>query len=900
MALTTGTKLAAYEILAPLGAGGMGEVYRARDTRLDRTVAIKVLPAHLAGQQDLRDRFEREARVVSGLNHPHICTLYDIGRQDDIDFLVMEYLEGETLASRLKNGPLPLDQAMKTAVEIADALDKAHRKGVTHRDLKPGNIMLTKGGAKLLDFGLAKFTPEQGGTLHASKAPTADFSKELTAQGTILGTLQYMSPEQLEGLEVDARSDIFAFGAVLYEMLTGRKAFVGRSQSSVIAAIMHVDPPDVSTLQPLTPPAIDRVIRICLAKDPSDRWQTAHDLALQLQWIAEGGSQAGIPIPVAARRRHRERLAWALFGFATLLAAVAAIPAAMHFLEVNADPPVRFEIQTPTMNNPFQVAVSPDGRKVAFVASVTAGVNQLYVRHIDSVSAQVLPGTEGAIHPFWSADSKSIGFGVPASKLKRVDAGGGAPQSLCDLASSFYGGTWNTDNEIIFSQTDSLYRVSAAGGIAQQISSRDESSGETSKMWPRFLPDGRHYLYLSWNTHAEKRAVYVGDLDSPKSVRLFPSGSMAAFAAPGFIIFQRDGTLLSQAFDPRHLELRGEVVRLAEDIPFNSGNGRAAFDVSAGTLVYRSDASIADPKLKLTWVDRNGKVTGTVAGSGGYQGPDISPDGKRIAIHRHDEKGGDVWVIETPEGKAGRRTFDASQENSMPLWSKDGRYIVFGSLRNGKWGIYKKQSNGVGSEELLFESDDVKMPMSWSDDGNIILFFVANAKTNNDVWALQLTTGERKAIPVLQTTFTESHPQISPDGKWFAYSSNETGRSEIYIQSFPPGAGKWQISTNGGVFSRWRPDGRELFYQETASFGNLMAVKIQTTGTSLESSTPVALFETEYNNGAIRGHTGNWNTFAVSADGNRFLIPRPESTGSRAPTPAPITVVLNWTSTLPK
>jgi serine/threonine protein kinase len=896
MTLTAGTRLGAYEIAAPLGAGGMGEVYRARDTRLDRIVAIKVLPAHLASQQELRERFEREARVVSGLNHPHICTLYDIGRQDDIDFLVMEYLEGETLASRLKNGPLPLDLAMKTAVEIADALDKAHRKGVTHRDLKPGNVMLTKGGAKLLDFGLAKISPGREGLVQGSMLPTADLSKELTAQGTILGTLQYMSPEQLEGLETDARSDIFSFGAVLYEMMTGRKAFEGRSQSSVIAAIMHVDPPGVSTLQPLTPPAIDRVVRICLAKDANDRWQTAHDLALQLQWIAEGGSQAGIPVPVAARRRHRERLAWVLVGLATLIAIAASIPAGRHLLETPDSPAVRFEVQTPTMSNPYLVSVSPNGRKVAFVASPAPGVNQLYVRSIDSAVAQALPGTEGAIHPFWSADSNSIGFGVLGSKLKRVDTSGGPPQSICDLTPAFQGATWNADNVIIFAQTNSIYRVSAAGGLATQISKPDASKGEVAYAWPRFLPDGHRYLYLSWNAQAEKRMIQVGELESNKTTPLFPAESMAVFAEPGFLLFQRDGTLLSQAFDPGQLKLHGEPVRLAENIPFNALNGRAAFDASAGTLVYRNDENNAVQKLALTWVDRKGKSLETVGIPAGYQGPDISPDGKRIAIHRHDGKGGDVWILETPGGKASRLTFDVSQENGMPLWSKDGRYIVFGSQRNGKWGLYKKQSNGVGGDELLFESDALKMPMSWSDDGNIILFYVSESQTAGDVWALQLN-GERKAFPLLQTMFSESHPQISPDGKWFAYFSNETGRNEIYIQSFPPGAGKWQISTNGGWFPRWRSDGKELFYQETSSYGKLMAVSINASGTTVEAGTPMPLFDTLYNNAAVRGHSGNWNTFAVSADGSRFLIPRPESTTASL-TPVPITVIVNWTSTL--
>jgi eukaryotic-like serine/threonine-protein kinase len=875
----------------------MGEVYRARDTRLDRMVAIKVLSAHLAGQQELRERFEREARVVSGLNHPHICTLYDIGRQGDIDFLVMEYLEGETLAERLKKGPLPLDQVMKAAIEIADALDKAHRKGVVHRDLKPGNIMLTKTGAKLLDFGLAKLKPAQEGVVRSTLVPTAEASMELTAHGTILGTLQYMSPEQLEGIEADARSDIFAFGAVLYEMLTGRKAFEGRSPSSVIAAIMHVDPPVVSVLQPMTPPAIDRVVRTCLSKDPDERWQTAHDLALQLRWIVEGGSQTGIPAPVAARRRYRERLSWVLLGFTALLAAVLAIPTAIHFLEVR-DEQVRFEIATPPANSPLQISVSPDGRKVAFVAPTKGGANLLYVRPVDSTSAQVLPGTDNAVHLFWSPDSRSIGFGVIGSKLKRVDFTGGPPQSICDLASSFEGATWNADGVIVFSSSGSLYRVPAAGGIPQQISALNSSIGETGHYWPYFLPDGRHYLYVSWSAQSENRAAFVGALDSKDVTRLFSVESMVEFVNPGFVVFQREGTLLTQSFDPKRLKLSGEPVRLAEDIPYNTLTGRSAFGASGSTVIYRSDPAGAFPKLILTWVDRTGNVLETVGAVGGYQGPDISPDGKRVAIHRHEGKGGDVWVLETPGGKASRLTFDAIQENGMPIWSPDGNRIVFGSLRNGKWGLYQKASNNTGNEELLFESEHLKMPMSWSADGSIILFWVNDPKTSGDVWALSMT-GERKAFPVLQTKFNEGHPQISPDGKWFAYSSNETNRAEVYIQSFPPGRGKWQVSINGGVFARWRPDGKELFYMESASFGKLMAASIKVTGTTMEPSMPVPLFDTRYNNAAVRGHNGNWNTFAVSADGKRFLIPRPESTAA-SDVNAPITVVVNWTSGLRK
>ena len=632
MNITSGTKLGPYEILSPLGAGGMGEVYKARDTRLDRTVAIKVLPAHLSDTAELRERFEREARTISSLSHPNICTLHDIGQQDGIDFLVMEYLEGETLAQRLAKGPLTLDQALKCAIEIAGALDKAHRQGVTHRDLKPGNIMLTKAGAKLLDFGLAKWKQTAGPMQPLSVLSTAAASADLTAQGTIIGTLQYMSPEQLEGQEADARSDIFAFGAVLYEMLTGRKAFFGRSQSSLIAAIMHIDPPGIATLEPTTPPALDRVVKICLAKDPDERWQTAHDLALHLQWTNEGGSLTGVPAPVAARRRSRERLAWALLAASAVLTLAMAVPAGRYILRPKETGQVRFEIQTPPLRNPFQITVSPDGKKVAYVAPAASGKNMLFIRPVDSFAAQPLPGTEDAFQPFWSPDSRYIGFAGAGDKLKKVGVSGGPPQNLCDvpnIANAFGSGTWNSDGVIIFatSSQNRLYRVSAAGGVPAPLSTLDKARQETTHLWPYFLPDGRHFLYLAWSAQTENRAIVVGSLDSDVTTRLMPAESMPAYA-PGFLLFHRDGTLFAQPFDDNRLILSGEPVRIAEDIPFNPTNGRAAFAVSTtGMLIYRTGGGGSE--RRLTWVDRDGKSLGTAGGPAvDYQNPELSPNGE--------------------------------------------------------------------------------------------------------------------------------------------------------------------------------------------------------------------------------------------------------------------------------
>ena len=569
MGLSTGTRLGPYEIASAVGAGGMGEVYRARDTRLDRTVAIKVLPQHLADTPEARQRFEREARAVSALNHPHICTLHDVGSQDGTEFLVMEYLEGETLAARLEKGPLPLEQVLKLGVEISDALDKAHRQGIIHRDLKPGNIMLTKSGAKLLDFGLAKAALPLASVATLTAAVTR--TTPVTQQGTIVGTFQYMSPEQVEGKEVDARSDIFSFGAVLYEMVTGQRAFQGKSQLSVASAILEKEPAPISTAKPMTPPMMERAVNRCLAKEPDDRWQTARDLELELKWIAGSGSQSAVAAPVIARNKIRELVAWIVAGVCALAAVTFGV---LHWSHTPEKPRVVRSYVKATLSSGFlfsgQVsgfALSPDGLRLAYVALNANGKGGLWVRPLDSLQAQPLAGTDDASYPFWSPDSRTIGF-FAGGKLKRIEASGGPPLTLCD-APLPRGGSWSQAEEILFAPNLNapLFRVPASGGTATPVTSLDAAKGEVTHRWPQFLPDGRHFLYLAGSPYGLKEnpmnSVVVGSLDSKERKLLMHTHSSATYAS-GHILFLRQNTLMAQPFDAKRLEFTGEAFPVAD------------------------------------------------------------------------------------------------------------------------------------------------------------------------------------------------------------------------------------------------------------------------------------------------------------------------------------------------
>jgi serine/threonine protein kinase len=819
---------------------------------------------------------------VSRLSHPYICALYDVGQQDGIDYLVMEYIEGEPLSDRIAKGALPLDQALRYANQIADALDKAHRTGIVHRDLKPANIMLTKSGAKLLDFGLAKLLDSDPGAVFTAESNLPTERISLTGEGTILGTFQYMAPEQLEAGQVDARTDVFAFGAVLYEMITGRKAFTGKSQSSLIAAILEHDPEPMSVIQPMTPPTLDHVVKTCLAKEPDERWQTAHDLMLELKWVAEAGSQASAAAPIVVRGRNRERLAWIAATVILLLALIAAL--LLLFANSRRSPTevtaTRFLITPSERQSLTSPTVSPDGRRLVYFVRGEGGP-QLWVRQLDSFTAQPLPGIVKISWPsvFWSPDSRSIGF-FADGKLKKMEISGGLAQTIAD-APNPRGGSWSRDGVIVFcpSAPGPLYRVSAAGGEATQLTTLDESAQETRHLWPFSLPDGRHFLYIAPRTQQRGSfAVYVGSLDSKETKLIMNASSNVAYAPPGYLLFSQEETLMAQPFDAEGLQVTGEAFPVVEDIRvYGGGQPWPHFSVSdSGVLVYMTGG----PTNQLTWFDRSGKQLGTVGPPGNYLQPRLSPDEKRAAFARRDSPAArpDIWVIELARGVASRLTSDPAAD-FLPVWSPDGSRIVFSSNREGSLNLYQKLSSGAGGEEELLKSPGQKQVVDWSPDGRFILYFSAGANTKSDIWVLPLE-GDRKPYPLLQTEFAETGARFSADGRWVAYVSNETGTPEVYVREFQGSGGRWRVSTGGGNSPRWRRDGKELFY---ASGGKLMAVDVKASGSSFEPGVPKLLFETSVP-----------LVFDVSGDGQRFLFLAPVEESS----PEPIDVVLNWTADL--
>ena len=874
MSLEAGTRLGPYEILGPIGAGGMGEVYRARDTRLDRDVAIKVIPAHLAGDEHLRQRLEREARAVSSLNHPHICTLYDIGRENGVDFIVMEYLEGETLADRLARGALPVDEALGFAIQIADALDKAHRQGLVHRDLKPGNVMLTASGAKLLDFGLAKSAGPVAGPSGMTATPT--LTSPLTADGTIVGTYQYISPEQLEGNEADARSDVFAFGAVLYEMVTGRKAFVGKTQASVIAALLERDPPPVSSLQAASPPGLDRLIHTCLAKDPDERRQTMRGVLLDLKWIAEGGSRLETRAPATAPPRGRERL-W--MSAAVSFFIVAAVMAWLLLRQTPAErPTLQLSLTSPfpTAEHSFgELEVSPDGRQVALIGYDPAGESSLWIRALDSVEARGLPGTEGASFPFWSPDNRYLGF-FADGKLKKVDVTGGPPQTLCD-ARDPTGGTWGPGGVILIApvQGDGIYRVPAAGGEPVKVT--ELLAREESHRWPYFLSDGKHFVFLGDAERAEDHFLRIGSLEGGEPADLVHAVTNATVAPSGHVLYVRAGSLLAQPLNPDTLRLEGDPIALAHDVVQDGFPHHFAFSVSsAGVLVYRS----ANLDSELTWVDRAGEPLGAIGESGRFEWLELAPSGRRLAFARLDADGraGDLWLRDLARGVTSRLSFHTGADK-YPVWSPDETRILFTSAHAGPGDLYVKEVANPRQDILLLRSEEESQPTSWSPDGAFVLFTSWTKETSADVWVVPVKEPEQ-AKPLIQTPAYEDWARFSPDGRRIVYVSAESGRDEIFVQDFPSPSGRLQVSTGGGFNPRWRGDGREIFY--VAHNGRLTAVELEEGPSGLEAGPPRELFK-------IVG-----NSYAVPADGQRFLV----DLRSEDPGKAPATVVLNWTRML--
>jgi len=887
VALSAGQRLGPFEILSAAGAGGMGEVYKAKDTRLDRMVAIKVLPSHLAGNAELRQRFEREARAVSSLNHPHVCALYDVGHQDGVDFLVLEYVEGETLETRLQKGPLPPDQLLRTAIEIASALDAAHRRGIIHRDLKPGNIMMTKAGAKLLDFGLAKAAAGPAPAISGlSVSPTE--TRALTAEGSIVGTFQYLSPEQLEEKEADARTDLFAFGLVLYEMATGRKAFTGKSRASVIAAILSSEPRPISEIQPMTPPALDRLVKRCLAKDPEDRWQSARDLALELKWIAAGGSESSAVTAATPARRARERIAWAMAGL-FLLAFSAAL--AMTFRSSRSLPasPVRFEVPPPEKISfnfhgmvPAPPAISPDGKLLVFGAQSLTGENSLWIRPLGSFKAQPLSGTDDARYPFWSPDSRFVGF-FAHGKLKKILASGGPAQTLCD-AKEGRGGAWSSAGVILFAPEPygGLSRVPEGGGTSTPVTHPDPARAGLTDRWPTFLPDGRHFLYLAWSDMPPidkgQEGIFLGSLESGKRKLLLPDSSNVAFSPPGHLLFVREGALMAMPFDPDRLEASGEPIPVADKVEFDGFRSIGTFSVSAaGQLVYLSGS--ASSSSQLTWFDRAGKEIGKVGSPAGYRDVRLSPDGKRAALTIQDPASGatNLWVTDLTRGTQTRFTFGTTPSGS-PVWSPDGSRILFTSREAGHNDLYLKASSGAGDQEILLKSDEEKSPVAWSPDSRVILFNQRGRHAHFEIWAYSVA--DRKVTPFLQTQGNTRFAKFSPDGRWVAYVSDESGKSEVYVRPFPGPGGQWQISPGGGLGMHWRGDGKELIYGTLDR--KLMAVEVKTTPT-FEAGTPKPLFQAPSLSGGD-----------ITADHQRFLLA--VLVGDQAD--APLSVVLNWTTAL--
>jgi len=913
LALLPGTRLGVYEVTAQIGAGGMGEVYKGRDTRLDRTVAIKVLPEALAADPQFRERFDREARTISRLAHPNICTLFDVGEEAGTAFLVMELLDGETLESRCarasaKGSGLPLDEALRIAIQMADALTAAHRQGIVHRDLKPGNIFLARSSgasappiAKMLDFGLARTAPAL--TINrATMMPTSP-PRAMTAQGTILGTFQYMAPEQVEGGEADARTDIFAFGSVLYEMVTGKKAFEGKTQTSLVAAIMERDPPPLTTVQPLAPPLVDSIVRKCLAKNPDDRWQTASDLGSALRWAAEGANATTSSATAAAvtPRTSSRRLANGAVAAAGILGAVAiGLAVGGRYMSTVATPAalVRFDVQPPAdvtltpslIASAAQLALSPDGRRLAFVAARRRGASQLWIRPLDGVQAQPLPGTEGASFPFWSPDSRFLAF-FAGGKLKKIDTTGGVPQVLCNAAFG-RGGAWNPEGIIVFTgQANSpISRVSASGGVVTAATRFDPDQAVIAHYWPQFLPDGRHFLYYQFSSKPEYRGVYVTALDASSSTRILESDGMALYAS-GHLLFVRDGTLFAQAFDDRALQTSGDPVRIGDHVGyFTAAFGYAAVTVSpAGVLAHGPTVGLT---TSLRWHDRSGASTGPPTAPAQYSSPRLSPDQKSVVVVMTDAATAqpDLWVLGLARGTTSRLTSDPAAD-VWPVWSADGGRLLFASTRSGVMSLFQKAVGG-GQEEPAAEGVvrgvAGTFPSDMSGDGRFLLS-VQSTPRGYDLDVVTLA-GERTSSTFLATPFNEVQGRFSPNTRWVAYASDESGRFEVYVRPFPAASGQTPISIAGGMQPEWRRDGKELFY--ISADGKLTAVPVTTDGPAFIAGASHALFDVE---------VPEWNRpyqtdYAVTADGQRFLV----NTVVDQPTRPALTVILNWTADLKK
>jgi serine/threonine protein kinase/Tol biopolymer transport system component len=886
MPLISGTRLGPYEITARVGVGGMGEVYKAFDTRLERTVAIKVLPPRLTQDGQAQQRFAREARVVAGLSHPHICPLFDIGQYDGTDFLVMEYLEGETLATRLARGRLPLEQALRYAIEMAEALAAAHAAGIVHRDLKPANVILTKSGAMLLDFGIAKPRPEivarSGGT--TTEQP-------ITRDGAMPGTLQYMAPEQMEGLDADARSDIFAFGTVLYEMIAGRKAFEARTEAALVGKILESEPPPLSNGNAPLPPALEFLVRTCLAKSPDARWRSASDILLGLKWIDQERSTASAAMPVSGGTSTRGWWYAIVAALLTLLA-VSVVVLLRPSDSTTSRPRARFDIALPDrlgFDWPDWPIVSPDGQRLAFTAR-SEGRRQLWVRHLDG-SVTPLPDTEGAAFAFWSPDSRTIAF-FAGGKLKKVDATGGPITMLTD-SFSVSRGTWGVDGTILFVPRPNgpIHAVADTGGASRPVTTLNTSRGETSHQVAKFLPDRRHFLY---SASGQQPGIYAASLDGGVTREVLRGVTTATFAPPGYLLFNRQQTLMAQRFDPATLEPQGAVFPIADQI---AGGAFSASD--EGTLVYRAGGTSA---TELVWITREGRRAGVVGAPAYYQQIALSPSGRRAAVQRIDTDTGnpDLWVVDVATGISSRLTLDPAMD-ADPAWSPDERRLAFTTFRTGRATAFLFDLVS-GKEQPLFDMLPAQQPFArqdassltslaparipegiavddWTADGNTLVV----RTFGRAVFAVP-AQAPRTPTLLVDTPYVEDQMQVSADGRLIAFNSDESGRWEVYIATFPAFTQKRQVSSVGGMQPRWRRDGRELFY--LAADGTMMAASVSMAGQPT-SGLPEQLFQTHLS------PSPNVPQYDVSADGSRFLVLEPARAGGE-----PITFVLNWAAEL--
>lgn len=841
MPLAPGIRVGPYEILSRIGAGGMGEVWKAHDPRLNRTVAIKTAQEHFS------DRFDREARAIAALNHPHICQLYDVGP----DYLVMEYIEGEPLA-----GPLPLDRVLEYATQICAALDAAHRKGIAHRDLKPGNVLVGKSGIKVLDFGLARTDMMSG-----ANDGGATLTQALTQPGAIVGTLQYMAPEQLQAQHTDTRADIFSFGCVLYEMLTGKRAFDGPSAASVIASILERPTPAIAGV---APSSLGWVLGLCLAKDPDKRWQSIADVRAALEHVADAAPEVSQRQPMPSSRR-----AWIVAGVFALIAVAAC---ALYLRRADSSAPeLQLDIATPPTTSPASLALSPDGRRIAYVATVD-GVSRLWVRALDSTSVQPIPGSEDALNPFWSPDGRSLGF-VVGLELRSVELAGGQPQVIASVA-PFAEASWSADNAILYAWgAQPLMRTSPTG--RQSSPATALASGQRVHRVPRFLPGGMKFLFF---TNGSEPALWLGSLGGAAPRRIAPvtpgTDSAAEYVEPGWLIRVRQNSLVAQRFDPARGDLSGESIKLASGVGVDSDSEAGAFSVSAsGEIAWRAGEAAG---RQLIWFDRNGRNLGALGPADELVlNPEISPDKQRVAVTRGRLAMSDIWI---EEGLRSTRFTTDPADDRIEIWSPDGKQVVFASDRTGTMNLYRKTADGLGKEELLLQSNEWNLPNSWSPDGRFILY--ESRHSNGDLMVLPLT-GERKPFPFLNTPFKEEMGAFSPDGKWVAYDSDESGRFEVYVRPFPGPGAAWQVSTGGGNSPRWRADGGELYFMAPDS--TLMAAPVTAHGSAFAAGKPQALFRTH------SFFAPSKQQYDVSRDGRFLVVTQLEDTSAE-----PIHILLNW------